>query len=94
MKKILVKNENNEVIDESGILASQEEVDFFISQRPQFICEVVDVTAQVAQEKINAEALAYLAATDWMVVREVETQVPCPVDVKQLRAEARLRVVR
>jgi hypothetical protein len=47
-----------------------------------------------AQQKINAEALAYLASTDWMVVREVETQVPCPLEVKQLRAEARLRVVR
>lgn len=56
--------------------------------------EYIDVSAQVEQDKINAEALAYLAATDWMVVREVETQVPCPLEVKQLRAEARLRVVR
>ena len=94
MKKILVKNENNEVIDESGILTSQEEVDFFISQRPQYICEVIDITDQVAQLKINAEALAYLASTDRMVVREVETQVPCPLEVKQLRAEARTKIVR
>jgi hypothetical protein len=86
--------EAGEQIDESGILTSQEEVDFFISQRPQYICEVIDITDQVAQQKINAEALAYLASTDWMVVREVETQVPCPLEVKQLRAEARLRVVR
>jgi hypothetical protein len=56
--------------------------------------EYIDISSQVAQQKINAEALAYLASTDWMVVREVETQVPCPVEVKQLRAEARLRVVR
>ena len=86
--------EAGEQIDESGILTSQEEVDFFISQRPQYICEVIDITDQVAQQKINAEALAYLASTDWMVVREVETQVPCPLEVKQLRAEARLRVAR
>ena len=56
--------------------------------------EYIDISSQVTQQKINAEALAYLASTDWMVVREVETQVPCPVEVKQLRAEARLRVVR
>ena len=56
--------------------------------------EYIDISSQVAQEKINAEALAYLASTDWMIVREVETQVPCPLEVKQLRAEARLRVVR
>ena len=56
--------------------------------------EYIDISSQVAQQKINTEALAYLASTDWMIVREVETQVPCPVEVKQLRAEARLRVVR
>jgi hypothetical protein len=56
--------------------------------------EYIDVSAQVEQDKINAEALAYLAATDWMVVREVETQVPCPLEVKQLRAEARIKIVR
>jgi hypothetical protein len=56
--------------------------------------EYIDVSAQVEQDKINAEALAYLAATDWMVVREVETQVPCPIEIKQLRAEARIKIVR
>ena len=56
--------------------------------------EYIDVSAQVEQDKINAEALAYLASTDWMVVREVETQVPCPIEIKQLRAEARIKIVR
>lgn len=56
--------------------------------------EYIDITAQVEQEKINAEALAYLASTDWMIVREIETQFPCPEEVKQLRAEARLKIVR
>ena len=59
-----------------------------------YTVEYIDISAQVEQEKINAEALAYLASTDWMIVREVETQVPCPAEVKQLRAEARLKVVR
>ena len=59
-----------------------------------YIVEYIDISAQVEQEKINAEALAYLASTDWMIVREVETQVPCPAEIKQLRAEARLKVVR
>jgi hypothetical protein len=56
--------------------------------------EYVDISLQVEQDKINAEALAYLASTDWLIVREVETQVPCPLEVKELRAEARLKVVR
>lgn len=36
-----------EQIDESGIM-SDAEVEFFISQRPQYICEVVDASAEVA----------------------------------------------
>jgi hypothetical protein len=56
--------------------------------------EYVDISLQVEQDKINAEALAYLASTDWLIVREIETQVPCPLEVKELRAEARLKVVR
>lgn len=56
--------------------------------------EYVDISAQVEQDKINAEALAYLASTDWMIIRETETQVPCPLEVKELRAAARLKVVR
>jgi len=55
--------------------------------------EYIDISAQVEQERINAEALAYLEATDWMIIRETETQVVCPADIKQLRAEARLKVV-
>jgi hypothetical protein len=60
--------EAGEQVDESGILASQEEVDFFISQRPQFICEVVDVTEEVsaikakeAKKKAAKEALKSLS---------------------------------
>lgn len=59
-----------------------------------YFLEYIDVSEQVAQEAINSEALAYLASTDWLIVREVETQVPCPVEVKELRAQARLKIVR
>jgi hypothetical protein len=54
----------------------------------------LDIGAQVEQEKQNAEALAYLAETDWMVIREIDAAVPCPVDVKAKRAEARSKIVR
>jgi len=56
--------------------------------------EYVDITEQVKQDKVNSEALEYLASTDWLIVREVETEVSCPEDVKQLRAEARAKVIR
>lgn len=45
------------------------------------------------QARINAEARAYLASTDWYVTRQQETGVPIPDVVLTERAAARLRVV-
>ena len=59
-----------------------------------YVVEYIDITAQVAQEAINHEALYFLASTDWLIVREAETQVPCPEEIKILRAEARIKIVR
>lgn len=55
------------------------------------IIEVVDNSAQIV---INKEALKFLAETDWLIIREVETGVPCPAEIKQARQEARDRVVK
>ena len=41
------------------------------------------------REKAHAEAMAYLAATDWMVTRFAETGKPVPGDVALRREEAR-----
>ena len=59
-----------------------------------YVVEYLDISAQVEQDAINYEALYFLASTDWLIVREVETQVPCPEEIKILRAEARLKIVR
>lgn len=53
-----------------------------------------DVTEQFAKKKAEAEALAYLQATDWYVVREYESGVIIPDEVKQKRHEARLAINR
>ena len=55
---------------------------------------IEDITAQVEQEKINAEALVYLASTDWLIIRELDAGVPCPVDIKVKRQQARDRIVK
>lgn len=60
----------------------------------EYIVEQVDITVQVEQERINAEALAYLASTDWYVIREMEGGVTCPSEIKTARADARVRIVR
>lgn len=49
--------------------------------------------AREEQERINQEARAYLAETDWYVIRAQETGVEVPADILQKRQEARDKVV-
>lgn len=60
----------------------------------EYTVEVVDISAQVEQERINKEALEYLVSTDWMALRAADGGKPMPEEVKQARAEARARIVR
>jgi hypothetical protein len=65
-----------------------------VKLKAEYTIEILDISAQVEQEKQNAEALAYLASTDWLIIREIDAGVPCPVDVKAKRAESRSKIVR
>ena len=51
------------------------------------------LVAQEQQLKINAESLAYLASTDWYIVRQVESGVPVPQDILDARQSARDSIV-
>lgn len=55
---------------------------------------IEDITAQVEQEKINAECLTYLAETDYYIVRFMETGKEVPQEILDKRAEARLKIVK
>lgn len=59
-----------------------------------YVVEIEDKSAEIAQQAINAEALAYLAATDFYIIRELDNGVPCPADIKAERQAARNRIVR
>ena len=50
--------------------------------------------AQIQQAKTNAQSLAYLAETDWMVTRFAETGTPIPDDIKAARQAARDAIVK
>ena len=56
--------------------------------------EILDISARVEQERVNAEALKYLADTDWLIIRELDSGEACPADIKAERAAARARIVR
>ena len=47
------------------------------------------------QAAVNAKALQYLADTDYLVIRSIDDPTkPVNEEIKQLRAEARLKIVR
>ena len=64
-----------EQVDEFGNVTEVEETYEDIIEpakvrlRSEFSIEVEDITAQVEQQKVNSEALKFLADTDWMVLR-------------------------
>ena len=47
----------------------------------------------ITQEQINNEARAYLATTDWYVVRFAETGLAIPQDILAARQSARNSIV-
>ena len=56
--------------------------------------EILDVTSQLEQEQINAEAQAFLDSTDWMVIRAAERGEELSPEFKAERQAARQRIVR
>lgn len=55
---------------------------------------IEDISAKLEQEKINAEALAFLNATDWMVIRAMEKGEELSPEFKAERQAARDRIVK
>jgi hypothetical protein len=83
------------VIDEEGNEISPAQFETQDFQIPAtYQVEIVDISAQMAQEATNAAALKMLADTDWMIVREMEGGVACPQEIKDARAAARASIVR
>lgn len=58
-----------------------------------FLTDPAPPTEEELQQQANAEARAYLASTDWYVIRLQETGEPVPEDILAERAAARARVV-
>lgn len=94
---VLVSEAVPEVFDEeTGEItqAAQDAVYGVVTIPAEYEIVIEDVSAQAAQDRINQEALAYLAETDWYILREMDGGTPCPEEIKTARAEARNKVVR
>lgn len=97
MKKIILKKDNIEIgraIVEDD--KAQEMVDIYLDnyKGDEYTTEIVDITQEYNQQKTNEESLKYLTDTDWYIIREYDTGIICPIEIKQLRAEARLKIIK
>jgi hypothetical protein len=61
--------------------------------RAEYTIEITDISQQIEQERINNEALAYLASTDWLIIREMDSGLACPAEIKDLRQAAREAII-
>ena len=90
-----------------GVIAVSEDHPFFVGfdkeshylQWPDAVlveyteAEKAARAAEINQAAINAEALAYLAGTDWYIIRQQEAGQAVPADILAARQAARARVV-
>lgn len=60
----------------------------------EYEVEVLDISTQIEQEKINSEAQAFLDSTDWMVIRALEKGIELSPEFKAERQAARDRIVK
>lgn len=65
-----------------------------VKLRAEYSIEITDISALLEQERINKESLDYLASTDWLVIREMDSGVACPADIKAARQAAREAIVK
>lgn len=81
--------EEQDIVIKEAVIEMQE-----VELAGEYEVEVLDISAQLAQEKINAEAQAFLDATDWMVIRAMEKGEELSLELKAERQAARDRIVK
>ena len=82
------------VVDSEGLEISPAQYEAQMVDLQGYTVEIIDISAKLEQEAINASALRLLAESDWMVTRMAETQQPVPEEVLLARAAARASIVR
>ena len=82
-------------INEAEYPDAWKQVQDWLAENPEYVI-VDDAPPAPTPEQLNereiAEKLAYLASTDWYVVRYAETGVAIPAEVSAARAAARTRI--
>ena len=81
-------------IVQNGIISLARKKEKIVLKPAEYEIIIEDITAKLEQQKINQEAQAFLSATDWMIIRELDSGVPCPENIKLQRQEARSKIVK
>ncbi len=93
MKQVSIIHDS--IITNQATFATQEEAESWIAYH-NFSGEVIfeDVTLKLEQEAINEASSKLLQQTDWYILRELDSGILCPQEVKQARAEARAKITK
>lgn len=96
--KVTIKNSNDEILqfvyfyDET---TQNNWIDYLATSQvwgSDYSVTIEDATVELEQAAINAEAKAYLASTDYLIIRELDNGEPCPAEIKAERQAARNRI--
>jgi hypothetical protein len=97
--KTYIENRDGTLTDpDNKIYGIHDKHPLFHKIQAEVLAETAQITAfdhaahdaAVAAAATKANAKAYLAATDWYVVRKAETGTEIPQEISDLRAQARL----
>lgn len=90
--------DNNEDISKSISVREEKDLEGKIIKihtlPKEFESEIIDITKEIEAQKASIEALAYLASTDFLIIKQAEGIKECPSEIKELRAAARLKVIK
>jgi hypothetical protein len=81
--------EEQDVVVKEAVVEMQE-----VELAGEYEIIIEDLTAKLEQEKINAEALAFLAATDYIIIRAMERGEEVSPEIKAERQAARDKIVK
>ena len=93
MFKINILNINSVVTNSAEFLTEQECLNWYNSNINSFSQSHTYSIFNNSAEKESQEASFYLKNTDWYVIREMDSGVPCPQNIKDARALARSKVI-
>lgn len=83
-------------LDEEGNIVVTDQIQQKLVRKLRILpSEITSHSEAIAAEQAvrdSIEAKAYLASTDWYIIRELDSGEPCPQEIKDLRSAARLKV--